>query len=292
MFVKVVDAGSFTGAARLLGLPRSTVSRRVARLEQRLGSRLLHRTTRRLGLTDLGTSYYERSAEGLERLEEAQALARAAQAEPRGQLRVTAPYDLGGHLATAVAEFVKAHPLVSIEAHLTQRMVDLVAEGFDIALRATSSLPDSSLIARPVAGGEGQLFASPDYVRAHGSPTEPEELIDHTCIVLGPSRGATTWRLQGPSGPVDVRLRGRLHTNEPTFARDAAASGAGIAYLPAFIAAAAARSGALHRVLPDYRSVESRLYVVYPTAQHLSAVVRTFRDHLLTHLGTVGSFGH
>jgi DNA-binding transcriptional LysR family regulator len=283
VFVAVVDAGSFTGASRRLGLPRSTVSRRVARLERTLGSRLLHRTTRRLRLTDLGATYYERCAAALAQLDEAQSLVRAAQAEPRGKLRFSAPHDLGGHLAPVIAEFLAQNPLVRIEADLSQRMVDLVAEGFDLALRATASLPDSTLVARLVARGEGQLFASPSYLEARGIPASPSELTQHCCIIVGPARGSTTWKLSGAPGAVEVPVRGGLHTNDPSFASGAAISGAGIAYLPAFIAAGALRSGALRRVLPEYHSPESRLYVVYPSAKLLTAAVRAFRDHLISH---------
>jgi DNA-binding transcriptional LysR family regulator len=186
--------------------------------------------------------------------------------------------------------FLTQHPQVRIEAVLSQRMVDLVAEGFDLALRATASLPDSTLVARPLARGEGQLFASPAYLDAHGIPATPSDLSQHCCIILGPARGAATWMLSGATGSVEVPIRGRLHTNEPSFARGAAISGAGIAYLPAFIAASAVQSGALQRVLPEYHSPESRLYVIYPSAKLLSAAVRAFRDHLIARFADFPSF--
>lgn len=277
----MVEAGSFTGAGRSLGLPRSTVSRRIARLERRLGVRLLHRTTRRTSLTDVGASYYDRCAASLSQLEEAEAQVRAAQAAPRGLLRLTAPHDLGGHLAPVIAAFVARYPDVRVEADLTQRMVDLVGEGFDIAVRATSQLPDSTLIARSLAHGESRLFASPGYLAARGTPRKPADLSTHDCIVLGLARGQARWQLSDASSSVEVAVRARLLTNDPSFARDAAIAGAGIAYLPAFLADAALRRGALRSVLTGYRSPASRLYVVYPSAKLLSATVRSFRDHLI-----------
>lgn len=282
VFVQVVDSKSFTGAGERLGLPRSTVSRRIAALERRLGVRLLHRTTRKLELTDLGTSFYERCSASLQAIAEAEAEVKAAQAVPRGKLRMTAPHDLARFLAPMVAAFIEAHPDVRIDVELSQRIVDLVGEGFDLALRATAHLPDSSLVARKIGGGRARLFASPSYLERRGLPTSPFDLRGHDCVVLG--LASTSWRLVCDGHqPLDIPVDGRVRVNDPTFARDAARAGAGIAMLPDFLATEEVIRGELTPVLPDNRGFESMLYLVYPSAKHMSATLRAFRDHLIAH---------
>jgi DNA-binding transcriptional LysR family regulator len=280
IFAKVVEARSFTAAGTRLGVPRSTVSRRIAALERRLGVRLLHRTTRKLELTDLGASFYERCAESLQMIAEAEAEMKAAQAAPRGRLRITAPHDLGRYVAPIVAAFVCEHPEVRIEIELSQRIVDLVGEGFDLALRATAHLPDSSLVARKLGGGRARLFASPSYLAERGVPRTPNDLREHDCVVLGLT--TTSWRLvcDGHEA-IDVPVDGRVRVNDPVFAREAAVAGAGIALLPDFLASEELLQGTLVTVLSGNRGFESMLYLVYPSAKHLSATLRAFRDHLI-----------
>ena len=209
VFVEVVKAQSFTGAGRALGMPRSTVSRRIAKLEKRLGARLLHRTTRRLQLTDIGSSYFERCAQSLSAIDDAEVEVRASQDTPRGRIRVTAPHDLGRHLAPVVRRVIGTYPDVTIDVELTQRMVDLVGEGFDLALRAASQMPDSSLIARRIGGGDALLYASPAYLAARGTPHDIGDLAAHDCLVLGGGRNHT-WRLikngEEITVPVSVRV--------------------------------------------------------------------------------------
>jgi DNA-binding transcriptional LysR family regulator len=281
VFVQVVESRGFTSAGQRLGLPRSTVSRRIGKLERRLGVRLMHRTTRKLELTDLGATFYERCAAGLRAIDEAEAEVRAAQVAPRGRLRMTAPHDLGRFLSELTASFLRAYPEVRIELELSQRIVDLIGEGFDIAVRATAHLPDSSLVARRIGSGRGRLYASPSYLERRAPPTTPHELRDHDCVVLGLS--TTSWRLAcDGQQPIDIPIDGRIRVNDPVFARNMAIAGAGIAMLPDFMAVDAVGRGALVPIMPTARGFESLLFLVYPSAKHLSATLRTFRDHLIT----------
>lgn len=262
-------------------MPRSTVSRRVAELERQLGARLLHRTTRKLQLTAIGAAYYERSSRSLADLAEAEALVRATQATPRGRLRLTAPSDLGGLLVPMVVSFTEQYPEVRVDLELSQRMVDLVAEGFDLALRASASLPDSSLVARRITSVQWHLFASPGYLEARGEPRSPRELSEHECILFGPQRGRGSWQLFTGSESVDVMVAGRISANGADLALQAAQAGAGIAFLPEFRARPLLGDGTLRRVLSAYHGPASALHVVYPSARHLSATVRACRDHLI-----------
>jgi DNA-binding transcriptional LysR family regulator len=286
VFAKVIECHSFTAAGRALSMPRSTVSRRVAQLERRLGVRLLQRTTRRLQLTDIGASYYEACTRALATLDEAEAVVKEAQLKPRGVLRMTAPHDLQDVLAPLVASFVCKHRDVQIAVELSQRMVDLVGEGFDIALRASAMMPDSSLIARRIGSATGYLYASPRYLERTGTPKSPSELVNHSCIVLGPRRPHASWALTDSDSDAEATLSATIWVNDPSFARLCAEAHAGIAFLPMI----GDPGPHLVRVLPKWRMRhEGALYVVYPSAAHLSASVRAFRDHLIAGMATLFS---
>lgn len=280
VFLKVVEERSFTKAGKRLGMPRSTVSRRVAELEKRLGARLLHRTTRKLRLSEIGTRYYERCASGLATIEEAERCVLAANEEPVGRLRMTAPFGLGERLAPALAGFLQMHPKVQLEVELTQRMVDLIADNFDLAVRATAQLPDSSLIARPLASGPAALFASPRYVKEHGMPETPADLADHETVSFGAMQRA--WMLTRADGTeVEAPIQPRLVANSPTLSSALVEAGLGIGLLPFDVNVAHDKS--LVRVLPEYEGYRATLFLVYPSAKLLSASMRALRDHLLGH---------
>jgi DNA-binding transcriptional LysR family regulator len=288
VFVCVVEARSFTGAGKQLGVPRSTISRRVAQLERRLGVRLLHRTTRRIELTEVGAAFFERASRSLAAIDEAEQMVLAAQATPRGRLRVTAPVDIGvSYLAPLMIAFLARYPEVRVDVDLTQRVVDLVGEGFDAALRA-GALPDSSLVARRIGLGTRRLYASPAYLEARGEPRSPEELRDHACLLANDRRATPTWKLSGPHGELEIAVSGPIMVNDFSFARQAALAGAGIAFMPAFHCREAVAAGRLRVVLDDYRSEPSGLYLVYPSAKHLSATVRAFRDFVIEHAAELG----
>ena len=283
-FLRVAEAGSFTAASRRLGLPKSTVSRRVARLEEKLGVQLLHRTTRSLALTEAGNVFHERAARALAGLEEATLAVRETQETPRGHLRVTAPYDLAEALGPLVVAFVGRHPAVTVELLLTDERLDLVAENIDLALRGASAMPDSSLVARRVATLKFQLLASPTYLRKHGRPKTPAELGEHALLMMKTSSGRTKLRLQAADGEVEVAVRTAIAANDFAVLRAAALAGAGIALLPDAQSAGQVRAGKLVRVLPDYAMGEGGLFVVHPASRLLPAKARAFQEFLLEHI--------
>ncbi|MEM1029562.1 MAG: LysR family transcriptional regulator [Myxococcota bacterium] len=282
IFVRVVEAGSFTEAGRRLGVPRSSMSRRLSALEKQLGVRLLHRTTRRLDLTELGRAYFERCAESLQQIGEAEQEVKAAQAVPTGRVRMSIPHDLGPQIAPIIADFSTQFPDVRVAVELSQRLVDLVGEGFDCAIRASAQLPDSTLIARRLVTNASGLYASPAYLEARGTPTGPADLAAHRLITFGRDTGPVSWALrrEGDEETTEVTVRSSIRTNEPGFARDAVVAGAGIALLPGFLAAEAPPGG-LVQVLEEYVGPGSSMFFIHPSARHVSATVRTLRDHLV-----------
>lgn len=283
-FLRVAEAGSFTAASRRLALPKSTVSRRVARLEEKLGVQLLHRTTRSLALTEAGNVFHERAARALAGLEEATLAVRETQETPRGHLRVTAPYDLAEALGPLVVAFVARQPAVTVELLLTDERLDLVADNIDLALRGAPALPDSSMVARRLATMKFLLLASPSYLRKHGRPRTPAELGEHALLVMRTSGGRTKLKLHGPDGEVEVAARAAVAANDFAMLRSAALTGAGVAVLPDSQAAAQVRAGKLVRVLPEFTAGEGGLFVVHPASRLLPAKARAFRDFVLEHI--------
>ena len=287
VFARVVEHQSFTAAAKQLGLPKSSVSRTVTRLEDELGVRLLQRTTRKLHLTEAGQAYYERARISLTGLEEAASLATNLGAEPRGTVRLSAPADMGSlTLSDLVARFVRKYPLVQIEISFSSRFVDLVAEGFDLALRA-GRLTDSSLVARKIGVDSLGLFAAPSYLRRRGRPKTVADLAGHDCVLFHGIHGKSEWQLTGPRGIERVTVRGPLNVDEMGLVQRAVAAGVGIALMPTMgvrLAAAYRRLPMPVRLLPEYSVTGSGLYVVSPSTRLPSASVRAFRDFLLAEL--------
>jgi DNA-binding transcriptional LysR family regulator len=282
-FARVIDAGSMSAAASALGVPKSTVSRRVARLEESLGVRLLQRTTRRMILTEAGAIFLDRAGPALAAIDEAADAARDVLTEPRGLVRMTAAADLGTtYLGPMLAEFARAHPLVEVYVDLSGRIVDLAREGFDLALRAAISV-DPSLVARRLAGDETGLYASPAYLAARALPRRPSDLVDHDHVLFRPTGPQTALRLSGPKGAEEtVMVGGRLSTNEYSLLRELLLQGLGIGFLPAAVAAPPLDRGALVRVLPDWSGPSGALYICHPAGRYLPAKVRVLRDFLVT----------
>jgi DNA-binding transcriptional LysR family regulator len=276
VFTRVVQAGSFTAAARALAMPKSTVSRKVAELEDRLGLRLLQRTTRRLGLTDAGRLYFERSARLVADMEEAEQAVSQLHAVPRGLLRVTAPLSFG-MLGPMVAAFLKRYPDVQLDMVCTDRRVDLVEEGFDVAIRA-GPLEDSTLVARSLGVLKRVLVASPAYLRRRGTPRAPSDLVGHACINFGAGHAPGVWVLHAGDRKAEVRVSPRYSVNELELMVEAARAGIGIAAIAEFVATDDLRAGRLRQVLTDWSSAETPIHAVYPTARHLSPVVTAFVD--------------
>jgi DNA-binding transcriptional LysR family regulator len=285
-FVRVAECGSFSKAAERLHASKSVVSRQVGALEAELGARLLHRTTRALTLTEAGRSYFEQAARILADLAEANASVGQLQAAPRGRLRVSAPMSFGFlHLAPAVPDFLDRHRDVEIELAMNDRYVDLVDEGFDMAVRI-GKLEDSSLVARKLAPARRAICAAPAYLQARGTPASPDDLKTHECLCYSNVGLAQEWRFVRPDGrPWPVEVRGRLHTNNGDALRAAALRGFGLAVLPSFLAGRDFQSGALVSVLDAFMPQDSAVYAVYPHARHLTPKVRAFVDFLVDRFG-------
>ena len=282
VFSQVVESGSFSTAAEKLGLSATATSRHVAELEAHLHTRLLNRTTRRVGLTESGRAFYERSVQLLADLEEAEQEALRAAVVPRGTIRLTAAVNFGvRHLAPAIADFLAAHAEVRFDASLSDRIVDLVEEGFDLAIRIGA--PGSqNVVARKL--GETRLVpcASPGYLAAHGAPQTPEELARHNCFTYEYVTPRNLWRFRDPAGGErSVRVSGSLHSNNGELLAEAAARGAGIVFEPAFIVGPEVRAGRLVPLLQDYVPAPAPIYAVYPSRKHLSAKVRLFVEFLI-----------
>lgn len=287
IFVTAVDAMSFTGAAAKLGLSKQFVSRRISSLEQTLGARLLLRTTRRLAVTDLGRIYYERARRILDDVEAAN-LAVSSQGErPRGNLRVSAPMSFGTmFLGSVIPSFLTTYPDVTIELELNDRTVDIIAEGYDVAVRI-GELADSSLIARTVAPMRMVTCASPRYLEAHGTPQTPEDLREHALLPYGHTQ-RVNWTYARDGHPVDIPVAGRLRVNNGELARDAAAAGLGLSWLPVFIVAPALLNGRLVTVLDDFAPAPMAIHVVYPQHRQASLVIRAFSDFLASACSVAG----
>ena len=280
-FVRVVEAGSFVGAADRMGVSVSAVSRQVAELEAHLAARLLNRTTRRLSLTESGQAFYERCVQLLADLEEAEESVTASAALPRGTLRLTTSISFGvGYLAPAVAEFGARHPQVRFDIQLSDRAVDLVDEGIDLAIRI-GALSDSRLIARRLCTNQRVLVAAPSYIERHGAPEHPEELSQHECIIYTGFAKPREWKLLGPDGPVSVSVAGRVATNNMEVVDNTSKKGLGISVGPTMSAYQALMAGDLVRILPSYAFEPSAIFAVYPSARQLSTKVRAVVDFLI-----------
>jgi DNA-binding transcriptional LysR family regulator len=286
VFIRVVETGSFTKAADALGLQKSSVSRSITRLEHDLGVRLLQRTTRQLGLTDAGQTFYERVRGALQGFDDAATTVRELGSEPRGTIRVTAtPGAAALGLADAIASFSALYPSITVEVDLTPRTVDLVSEGFDLALRA-GRLADSTLIAKKVGSTDLALFASPAYLKAHGRPRTADELAKHRCVLFRGRAGRASWDLRGPDGEVTVEVHGPINCNEIEFAMHAAIAGGGIVALPPQLARDWFARGSLQIVLEDHHLKGADLHVVLPSLAFVPARVALFREHLVRELSS------
>jgi DNA-binding transcriptional LysR family regulator len=281
-FVRVVDSGGFSAAARRLNMSTTMVSNHVQALEDRLGVRLLNRTTRKVSLTEIGKAYYDRSTQILADLEQADDIAGALQSTPRGTLRIHIATHMVPFVAPVVAEFLSTYREVKVDLRMGETNVDLIEEGFDIALRMTSP-PDSSLIVRSLATWRHVLCCSHAYIEARGRVQQLEELAEHNCV-RHVNYPFDEWRFIDRKGaPASVRVSGNLITNSGETLRTAALQGVGVCMAAGFIVQDDLEAGRLVRLLPEYRPVELSMNAVYPHRHHLSAKVRTFIDMLVHH---------
>tara|TARA_R110002049_G_scaffold159546_2_gene324518 strand:- start:726 stop:1643 length:918 start_codon:yes stop_codon:yes gene_type:complete len=279
VFVQVVRDGSFTNAAERLELSRSVVSKYVTRLEERLGARLLNRTTRRLSLTEAGQVFYERSRRGLEDIEEAEAEVSRLQEEPRGVLRINSPMSFGIlHIAPLLPDFLEQYPEVSVDMNLDDRKVDVIEEGFDVSIRITD-LPDSSLVARRLGPCRHTIVAAPSYLKTHGTPQTPDDLRDHNIIAYQYQESATHWHFLTPDRKqVTVPVGGSIQMNNSLALREALLGGVGIMRTPTFVVGGDIAAGRLIPLLRNFQTLELSIYLVYPQRRHLSPKIRAFVD--------------
>ncbi|MBY6203478.1 LysR family transcriptional regulator [Halomonas denitrificans] len=280
VFVAVVDAGSFTAAADRLDLSRAAVSRHVAALEQRLGVRLLNRTTRSLSLTGDGERFHGRASALLGELAEAEAELAGA-AEPRGRLRINVPVSYGLlRLAGHWPEFMARFPLVRLDVTLSDRLVDLVEEGYDLAVRI-GRLPSSSLVARRLATTRLVLCAAPDYIERHGAPESPADLARHAVLAYSLFSAGDRWRFDGPNGSEEVKVSPVFRSNSGDTLVAAAVAGRGIVLQPTFLVARELDRGQLTELLPGYSAGELGVHAVYPAHRHMPSRLRALVDFLV-----------
>jgi DNA-binding transcriptional LysR family regulator len=278
VFARVVQAGSFTAAAAELRMPKSTVSRKVSDLEERLKSRLLQRTTRKLSLTDVGRTYYDYCARIVGELEDAERAVSSLQETPRGLLRVTGPIN-AAFLGPIISDFLKRYPEVRLELFCTGRAVDLVEERFDVGIRA-GTLADSTLIAKSLGSVRWLLVATPAYLKKRGRPRAPEDLKKHDCMFFGSRLDTAGLRLQSGDKSVRVPLTPRMMVSDTDILHAVANAGLGIALLPVYRCVEDLRAHRLERVLRDWNAPSTPVHVVYPSTRHISPKVKSFVNHL------------
>lgn len=280
VFTKVVETRSFTGAADALGLPKSTVSRKLAQLEERLGVRLVQRTTRKLALTEIGEAYYERCARIVADVVSAEQLVTDMQSTPRGRLRVTSSVDFASrYFGKIIADFLDVHPDINVELEATDKVVDMIEDGFDLALRF-GQMPESTLIARRMCAVYLIACATPEYLARRGTPTAIEELDEHDHILFTPASRNQTWTLVNGDASYDFGRPARFASNNFGAVMCAAVAGTGIALVSDFMVGDELASGRLVRVLPDWTTRPTDVHAVYPARENLPPRLSLFIDHL------------
>ncbi|NVK19592.1 MAG: LysR family transcriptional regulator [Methylocystaceae bacterium] len=280
VFAQVVQSGSFSKAADALGMSKSSVSKKVTFLEDRLGVRLLNRTTRKLSLTEVGQVFFERCERIMSEAEEAELAITRLQEEPRGHLKISAPMSFGiEHMGKPLATFMAQYDELTVDVSLNDRFVDIVDEGFDMAIRI-GRLADSSLIAKKIGASRHMTVAAPSYLKEKGTPVHPLELEDHQCLTYSLSRNAGYWAYRDEGQTINVKLPHFVKVNNGDLARDMAVAGAGIVQSPAFIVGSDVAKGDLSLILEGYEPEPINIYAVYPHNRHLSAKVRLFVDFL------------
>ena len=281
-FATVVDQGGFTDAARKMGISKSAVSKHISALEARLGARLLNRTTRRVSPTEIGLAYYERARRVLNDAGEADALVTSMQAAPSGVLRISVATDFGvNHLSPVIGDFLQEYPDITVNMVLNNRYVELISEGFDMAVRI-GELEDSSLRARRLTDTTRRLIAAPSYFSQHGRPRAIDDLNDHRLLHYSSQSGGAVWRITAPSGERhQIRSAGWLTVNDGQSLLNACIAGLGIAYLPAFLYHDAMRRGLVEDAIPGLPAEVQGIYAVYPPGRFTQPKVRAFIDFLV-----------
>ncbi len=286
MFIKVVESGNFTAAAVASGVSSAMVAKQIRTIEQRLGARLLHRTTRRQQLTEVGRLYYERCKRALSEVELAEASASELQASPRGLIRLVAPVSFGNHsLVPILARYLAGHPEVNVELILDNRAPDLIGEGYELGIQI-GEISAAGLVARPLRPYRRILAASPSYLAQHGRPKHPGELSAYSCLGLSYWRHHDRWHLIGPDGELcSVPVRGRFSSNEGSALRNAALRGAGIVLQPEVLLADDIAASHLDSVLPGWSYKPTPMYLIYPQDARPTAKLRSVIDLILEYFG-------
>jgi DNA-binding transcriptional LysR family regulator len=280
VFGQVVECGGFSAAGRRLNMSVTMVSNHIQSLEDRLGTRLLNRTTRKVSLTEIGKAYYERSRQILMDLEEADRITDALQSTPRGTLRVYTSTHIVRFLSPVFDEFLALYPDVSLNLSTGERMVDLIEDGYDVAIR-TIPPPDSSLIVRRLTPWRHILCCAPDYPATHPAVNVPEDLAQHNCLRYAFYPFGDDWRFEGPDGDASARIDGNVVSNDAALLRFLAVNGRGVFLAPSFVVVDELAAGSLVRMLPDYRPIEFSISAIYPHRNHLSSKLRLFIDLLV-----------
>ena len=285
VFVRVVENGGFSAASRALGVSKSAVSKRINQLENHLGVLLLHRTTRKLSLTEAGERYYEHAAQALSAAGRAEDSVAELQGEPQGKLKISSPMSFGRlHVAPLIPKLMQRYPKLQIDLVMDDRNIDLVADGIDVAIRS-GDMPDSTLIARKLAPLRQVLCASPTYIDRYGMPVTPSELRERNCILFSYSGDANEWTLNKDGQSEAVLVSGGYRVNNSEAIVEALREGVGIGRLPTFVAGPDLKAGNLVRVLESYQIPDHTFYAVFPERQYLPAKVRAFLDFAIEYFG-------
>ena len=284
-FIAVVDNKGFSPAAHALGISKSAISKRITQLEAYLGVRLLHRTTRKISLTEAGSRYYEYAVKANVEAQNAEDAVSQLQGEPQGKLKINAPMSFGLiHMAGLIPEFLLRYPKISIDLVMDDIAVDLIEHGFDVAIR-NGELEDSSLIARRLAPIHSIVCASPEYIDKHGAPSSPIELTEHNCLLYSYSTNKDQWQFNRGDNDVSIKVSGNYRVNNSEGLKQAVIRGLGVARLPSFVAGDAIREGTLVNIFPDYRMPAKKVYAIYPERNYLPAKVRAFLDFSIEYFG-------
>jgi len=280
VFVAVVENSGFAAAARKLGVSKSAVSKRITQLEARLGAQLLHRSTRKLSLTEAGERYFAHAIEALSAAREAEDAVFELQRDPKGRLKINVPMSFGRlHVAPLIADILQHHPKIEIDMIMDDRIVDLVEGGFDMAIR-TGTLPDSVLVARKLAPCRNILCAAPSYLGRQGIPSEPSDLTNHNCLHYAYFSDFHEWTFRGAQEPIKVRTNGSYQVNNGEALLEAVIDGLGVGRFPTFIAGPHIATGRLVRLLKSYRMPEQTIYAIFPERRHRPLKVRVLVDYL------------
>jgi DNA-binding transcriptional LysR family regulator len=287
IFVEVINAGSFTKAAERNGHSTSYISKEITKLEDRLGVRLMNRTTRSISLTPEGESYFQQCQQIVDDAEQAELLVNQKQITPKGLIKISCPVSFGlSHVRPIIAQFLALYPQISLSLDLSDRKVDVVGEGFDVVIRATNKLEDSSLICRHLLRSHGETICSPEYIVKHGKPLHPHELSQHQTISYTNLATPNSWSYQTKAGEtITADISSKVLTNSPEMELELALAGQGITRMPKFNLGNKIESGQLVTLFDDYQKMEINVYLVYASRKHMSAKVRSFIDYVLAELG-------